>query len=111
MEFVVKALTQAGLSQIDAVRTYFTLISFILVQASYQCRGPYPDLEPSKRIRSECIAGRGYNALEQVELPEEWDFDLPSRSSCRPYAGLSSGISTPVVASTKPFSVSWESPS
>jgi AcrR family transcriptional regulator len=75
MEVVVKALTQAGLSQIDAVRTYFTLISFILVQASYQSRGPYTDLELSERIRSERIAGRGYDALEQIEMPQEWDFD------------------------------------
>jgi AcrR family transcriptional regulator len=75
MEVVVKALTQAGMSAIDAVRTYFTLISFILVQASYQSRGSYTDLEPSERIRSERIAGRGYDALEQVELPKDWDFD------------------------------------
>jgi hypothetical protein len=46
-----------------------------LVQTSYQSRGPYPDLEPSERIRSERIAGRGYESIENANIPEQWDFD------------------------------------
>jgi AcrR family transcriptional regulator len=75
MEVTLKALTSAGLSELDSLRTYFTLVSFTLVQASYQSRGPYPDLEPSERIRSARLAGRGYEALEEIQMPLEWDFD------------------------------------
>lgn len=106
MEVTLKALRQAGLSEIDSLRTYFTLVSFTLVQASYQSRGPYPDLEPSERIRSERIAGKGYQMVERLDMPQEWDFDgafefglrlmldgieMAARRS-RP---ASSGISTP----------------
>lgn len=75
MDVTLRALKQAGLSDLDGVRTYFTLVSFTLVQAAYQSRGPYADLEPSEKIRSERLAGRGYAAVEQLSLPEDWDFD------------------------------------
>lgn len=75
MEVTLRALGHAGLPEIDGLRTYFTLVSFTLAQASYQSRGPYPDLEPSERIRSERLAGRGYETTAKVRLPDEWDFD------------------------------------
>lgn len=75
MEVTLKALKKVGLAEIDALRAYFTLISFSLVQASYQSRGPYADLEPSARIRTERLAGRGYGTVETLNLSDEWDFD------------------------------------
>lgn len=75
MEVTLVALRRAGFSEIDSVRTYFTLVSLTLVQTSYQSRGPYPDLEPSERIRSERIAGRGYESVENANIAEQWDFD------------------------------------
>jgi AcrR family transcriptional regulator len=75
MEVTVNALKQAGLGDLDGVRAYFTLVSFTLVQASYQSRGPYADLEPSERVRSDRIAGRGYATVERLSLPDDWDFD------------------------------------
>jgi AcrR family transcriptional regulator len=75
MEVTLKALDQTALSVLDGVRTYFTLVSFTLVQASYQTRGPYADLEPSRKVRSERIAGRGFATVERVKLPADWDFD------------------------------------
>jgi TetR/AcrR family transcriptional regulator, tetracycline repressor protein len=74
MEITLRALHEAGLDDVDSVRTYFLLIGFTLAQAAYQTR-PVPDLEPSERIRSERIAGRGYTATERLELPATWDFD------------------------------------
>jgi TetR/AcrR family transcriptional regulator, tetracycline repressor protein len=75
MEVTLKALGQAGMSELDSVRTYFALVSFTIMQAAYQSRGPYVDLEPSERNRFQRIAGRGYKVLEGIELPREWDFD------------------------------------
>ena len=75
MEVTLRALRKAGMSQTDGLRTYFTLVGFILVQASYQCRGPYPGLEPSACIRSEPVAGRGCEMPEEADLPRQWDFD------------------------------------
>jgi TetR/AcrR family tetracycline transcriptional repressor len=74
MEVTLRALHEAGLDDVDSVRTYFLLVGFTLAQAAYQTR-PIPDLEPSKKIRTERIAGRGYKATERLELPATWDFD------------------------------------
>ncbi|MBX3501222.1 MAG: TetR family transcriptional regulator [Alphaproteobacteria bacterium] len=74
MEVTLRALRQAGLDDVDSVRTYFLLTGFTLAQAAYQTR-PIPDLQPSERIRTERIAGRGYTATERLELPATWDFD------------------------------------
>lgn len=74
MEVTVRALHEAGLDDVDSVRTYFLLTGFTLAQAAYQTR-PLPDLEPSEKIRTERIAGRGYKATERLELPATWDFD------------------------------------
>jgi TetR/AcrR family transcriptional regulator, tetracycline repressor protein len=74
MEVTLRALREAGLDDVDSVRTYFLLTGFTLAQAAYQTR-PIPDLEPSEKIRTERIAGRGYTATEHLELPAAWDFD------------------------------------
>lgn len=75
MEVALRALRQAGLDNLDSLRTYFTLVSFTLGQASYESRGPFPDLEPSEKIRSERIAGHGYSTVERLEIPGNWDFE------------------------------------
>ncbi len=74
MEVTLRALHEAGLDDVDSVRTYFLLTGFTLAQAAYQTQ-PVPDLEPSEKIRTERIAGRGYTATERLELPATWDFD------------------------------------
>ncbi len=75
MEITLSALGQAGLSELDSVRTYFTLVSFTLMQATYQSRGDYVDLEPNAGTQRNRIAGSGFKVLEQMELPRKWDFD------------------------------------
>jgi AcrR family transcriptional regulator len=74
MEVTLRALREAGLDDVNSVRTYFLLIGFTLAQAAYQTR-PISDLEPSEKIRSERLAGRGYQVTERLELPATWDFD------------------------------------
>jgi len=74
MEVTLRALHEAGLDDVDSVRTYFLLTGFTLAQAAYQSR-PIPALEPSEKIRTERIAGRGYRSTERLELPATWDFD------------------------------------
>jgi TetR/AcrR family tetracycline transcriptional repressor len=74
MEVTLRALHEAGLDDVDSVRTYFLLTGFTLAQAAYQTR-PVPDLELSEKIRTERIAGRGYTATERLVLPATWDFD------------------------------------
>jgi len=74
MEVTLRALHEAGLDDLDSVRTYFLLTGFTLAQAAYQTR-PIPDIDPSEKIRTERIAGRGYTATERLELPATWDFD------------------------------------
>jgi TetR/AcrR family transcriptional regulator, tetracycline repressor protein len=75
MEVSLRALMQAGLGELDSVRTYFLLISFTLGQAAYQTRRPITGLEPSEQIRAQRIIGRGYTVTERLELPSSWDFD------------------------------------
>jgi AcrR family transcriptional regulator len=75
MEVTLRAFEQAGLNAMDALRTYFILISFTLGQTSYQTRGPFPDLEPSEKVRANRIVGRGYDATERLSMPKTWDFD------------------------------------
>lgn len=75
MEITLRALGKAGFDNRDALRAYFTLVSFTLHQASYQSRGPFPDLEPSEKIRAERLAGRGYDAIERLSTTADWDFD------------------------------------
>ena len=75
MEVTLRALSQIGFDSRDALRTYFTLVSFTLHQASYQSRGPFPDLEPSERTRAGRLAGRGYDAIERLDPIVDWDFD------------------------------------
>lgn len=75
MEVTLRALGRARLDNLDALRTYFTLVSFTLGQASYETRGPFPDLEPSEKVRSERLAGRGYRTVERLDTPPEWDFE------------------------------------
>jgi AcrR family transcriptional regulator len=75
MEVTLRALENAGLDDLDSVRTFFLLIGFTLSQAAYQTRGPIAALEPSEQVRSERIAGRGFTTTEQLQLPPTWDFD------------------------------------
>jgi TetR/AcrR family transcriptional regulator, tetracycline repressor protein len=74
MEVTLRALQSQGMNELDSVRTFFLLIGFTLSQASYQAR-PVPALEPSVKIRTERIAGRGYRVVERLEMPPTWDFD------------------------------------
>jgi TetR/AcrR family tetracycline transcriptional repressor len=74
MEVTLGALGQAGLEPLDGLRTYFLLVSFTLGQASYETSGPFPDLDPSERIRSEGLPGRSYHTTERLERPQTWDF-------------------------------------
>jgi AcrR family transcriptional regulator len=74
MEVALRAFELAGLERLDSLRAYFLLVNFTLGQASYQTSGPFPDLEPSQRIRSERLRNRGYRITEQLELPPTWDF-------------------------------------
>lgn len=75
MEVTLRALEEAGLSSIESLRAYFILVGFTLGQASYQTRGPHPDLEPSERVRAERLSGRGYSAIGRLEMPQTWDFE------------------------------------
>jgi TetR/AcrR family tetracycline transcriptional repressor len=75
MEITLRALGKAGFDNRDALRAYFTLVSFTLHQASYQSRGPFPDLEPSEKIRAERLADRGYDAIARLDTTSDWDFD------------------------------------
>jgi TetR/AcrR family tetracycline transcriptional repressor len=74
MEVTLQALQSQGMTELDSARTFFLLIGFTLSQASYQAR-PIPALEPSEKVRTERIAGRGYKAIERLEMPATWDFD------------------------------------
>jgi AcrR family transcriptional regulator len=74
MEVTLQALQSQGMTALDSARTFFLLIGFTLSQASYQAR-PIPALEPSEKVRTERIAGRGYKTIERLEMPATWDFD------------------------------------
>jgi len=74
MDVALRALREAGLDDVDSVRTYFLLVGFTLTQAAYQTR-PIAALEPSEQIRAERIAGRRYETIERLALPATWDFD------------------------------------
>jgi hypothetical protein len=75
MDVSLRALAAAGVQGQDALRAYFTLVGFTLSHASYQVRGPIPDLEPSDRVRSERLAGQGYLSIDSLASPGDWDFD------------------------------------
>jgi hypothetical protein len=75
MEVTLRALREAGLNELDSVRTYFLLVGFTLSQAAYQTRGPVPALEPPEQVRAERLAERGYGTIERLQLPSTWDFD------------------------------------
>jgi TetR/AcrR family tetracycline transcriptional repressor len=74
MEVTLRALQSQGMNELDSVRTFFLLSGFTLSQASYQAR-PIPALEPSEKVRTERVAGRGYGAVERLEMSPTWDFD------------------------------------
>jgi len=74
MEVALRAFHEAALDDVDSLRTYFLLIGFTLAHAAYQTR-PIPDLEPSEKIRTERIAGRGFTATKRLDLPPTWDTD------------------------------------
>ena len=54
MEVTLRALHDAGLDDVDSVRTYFLLTGFTLAQAAYRS-GRFQRLEPSEQIRTEQI--------------------------------------------------------
>jgi TetR/AcrR family tetracycline transcriptional repressor len=75
MEVTLRALKEAGLDELNSLRTYFLLISFTLGQVSYQTRGPIAGLETPEKIRAERIVRRGYTVAKHSELRPSWDFD------------------------------------
>ena len=77
MEVTVTALRAAGLGDHDALRTYFTLVSFTLGQASYQHRGPFADLTPARHARNN-------PSVTVAQVDEPWDFDSAFEFGLRP---------------------------
>jgi TetR/AcrR family transcriptional regulator, tetracycline repressor protein len=73
MEVTLRALEPVGMTALERVRVFYLLIGFTLSQAAYQSR-PAVGLEPSEQIRTHRIAGRGFAAVERLELPQDWDF-------------------------------------
>ena len=74
MEVAVAALTAAGLTPVDALRTYFALVSFTLGQASYETRGPVVALEPAAAATQGKLTG-DLSDLVVRALGDEWDFE------------------------------------
>lgn len=76
MEVTLKALCEAGLEPTDAMRAYFTLVSFTLAQASYQTGGPFPDLDPAHAVQAERLSEGLAQAVDEALPPSaSWDFD------------------------------------
>lgn len=75
MEVTLDALTGAGLEATDAMRAYFTLVSFTLAQASYQARGPVSDLDPRQAARAGRIS-QDLAATVEAAFPaaSSWDY-------------------------------------
>ncbi len=69
MEVTVEALRSIGFDDVNALRGYFTLVSFTLGQVAYQHRGPFPDLTPAHYARE------GSTAALHAGTGETWDFD------------------------------------
>lgn len=68
MEVTLTALRRIGLGDTDALRGYFTLVSFTLGQVDYQNRGPFPDLAPAR------YAGDKQIGIRQLAVADHWDF-------------------------------------
>lgn len=76
MEVTLGALSEAGLNPRDALRAYFTLVSFTLAQASYQVRGPFSDLDPSQAVREKRVSERLARMVsEAMPAAMAWDFE------------------------------------
>ncbi len=74
MNVTIRALTEAGLDDLNGMRTYFLLVSFTLGQTSYQIRGPFQDLEPTAKVRAEGGARRN-GGSGNPGSSSTWDFD------------------------------------
>lgn len=72
MEVTLRALSEAGLDELDSARTFFLLISFTLGQAAYQTRGPIAGLEPTEQLGTKRPRDRNDAATESFE---RWDFE------------------------------------
>ena len=68
MEVTLTALRRIGLGDTDALRGYFTLVSFTLGQVDYQNRGPFPDLTPMRYVGDKLTAGK------ELAVADPWDF-------------------------------------
>lgn len=75
MEITVEALVGAGLNRLNAMCAYFALLSFTLAQASYQTRGPFPDLEPGEALRIKRLSRKLGEVVQEVVPSGGWDFD------------------------------------
>jgi TetR/AcrR family tetracycline transcriptional repressor len=69
MEVTVGALRSIGFDDVNALRCFFTLVSFTLGQVTYQHRGPFADLTLARHARENPSA-----ALDGATA-RPWDFD------------------------------------
>ncbi|MCR4265802.1 TetR/AcrR family transcriptional regulator [Nitratireductor sp. ZSWI3] len=76
MEVTLDALSKVGLNPTDAMRAYFTLVSFTLAQVSYQTRGPFSHLDPAEAIRKQNLSASLVELVrEALPASSSWDFD------------------------------------
>jgi AcrR family transcriptional regulator len=75
MEVTLAALETAGLTGEAALRSYFLLTNFTMGQVSYEVRGPFDSLDPSKALASGHLRGEGFSHIEAAAQAERWDFD------------------------------------
>lgn len=75
MEITLAALEQIGADPQDALRAYFLLTNFTLVQVSYEVRGPFAGVEPAEGLRSGRIDRNAFPHIERAVSMCAWDFE------------------------------------
>jgi TetR/AcrR family transcriptional regulator, tetracycline repressor protein len=75
MEMVLKALHTAGLSQEDAVRGYFVLMTFTLGQVKYQIKGWSRGVDSIAAMSEGRIGASAFPAVVVATAGEKWDFN------------------------------------
>ncbi len=75
MEMVLRALHTAGLSQEDAVRAYFVLMTFTLGQVKYQMKGWSRGVDGAAALNEGRIVASTFPAVAQATSREKWDFN------------------------------------
>jgi TetR/AcrR family transcriptional regulator, tetracycline repressor protein len=75
MEVTLAALEEAGLSAGEALKSYFLLTNFTMGQVSYEVRGPFNSLDPTKALASGHLRGAEFEHIEAAASFERWDFD------------------------------------